>query len=90
MLWPIILASVGYILALVGTYLVVRGTPPDVGIGIVPMAKGNDEAEHFFARQDAEKTRRKCFTRWGLGLLLAGTVIQLLGYLWGVCSMPKP
>ncbi len=90
MLWPIALTSVGYVLAILGSYLLVRGSAKDVGIGRIPLMKSDDEATRFHEAQNAAIARRARFTRWGFQLLLAGMIVQLSGYLWGACSMPKP
>lgn len=81
-LWCLVL---GYGLVIAASTILYRNAPLYIGRGQLPVLK-EGEAERYFPAQEADLRSRQVWSRRGFVLLLAGSILQLLGVMVAAAS----
>lgn len=72
------IAIFGYVVAIYGGWLLYQNAAPD-SFGTIPVKRAGESGPDFHARLAREKAERARGNKWGAGLAIIGSTLQLLG-----------
>jgi hypothetical protein len=75
-----LMSAIGSSLTIYAAWVLYQNATPDYGHGTVPVLE-DGEAEEFFPQQRREIENRRDASRKGFGILLIGSVLQMVGTL---------